>query len=98
MKPENKKTIHWPSFMWLIAGISTVGFSISQQNIYLGFQGGGFLCMSYSSIRLVPANLFTQDLTVKLKPTVNHRKIDGIIQCLGFFLLLSGIVGSKIYT
>ena len=94
--------IHWPSLFWFfVAAISALDL-INEISITAAFLTAGFICMGYSSIGLIPANLFTQIpanlFTQKvslLKTSVKQTKVqrtDVIIQGAGFTCLVIGLV------
>ncbi|KTF07104.1 conserved hypothetical protein, membrane, partial [marine sediment metagenome] len=59
-KDVKTSKIHWPSLFWFfVAAISALDL-INEISITAAFLTAGFICMGYSSIGLIPANLFTQ--------------------------------------
>jgi hypothetical protein len=94
----NKKEVHWPSlFLFLIAiasFISGIYQSIPSSVLF----GIAFGCMGYSSIRVLPSNFFTQKISFVTTPDKQHRKVDLIVQIIGFVLIVIGLVVRYIYT
>ena len=60
--------------------------------------GIGFICMGFSSLRLVPADLFNRKVSFTVPPKNEYRKLDVIIQTIGFVFMVSGLIVSRIYT
>ena len=93
---EKKKNLHWPSIFLFFVGIITIITFVFEQRISLFLQALGFGCLGYSSIRLVPRDLFTRKLSFStlIKEKNEARQLDIFIQIFGFLLLLTGLVFS----
>lgn len=91
---EKKRNIHWPSLFLFLVGLITIIAFVFEQKISLLLQALGFVCLGYSSIRLVPKDLFTQKLSFSTLAKENNdaRQLDIFIQIFGFLLLLTGLV------
>jgi hypothetical protein len=95
---DSKNGIHWPSIFWFSIAIYCIALGIIDSTLSNVVSGIGFCFMGYSSIRLIPANFFTQKLSLSVTPNEGYRKLDVIIQFLGFVFILSGLIVSQIYT
>lgn len=97
---EKMRNLHWPSLVLLLCGIITLITFVFEQKISLLLQALGFVCLGYSSIRLVPRDLFTQKLSFSMLVKVNNeaRQLDMFIQILGFLLLLTSLVFSFVFS
>ncbi|MGL1956809.1 MAG: hypothetical protein OCD00_05770 [Colwellia sp.] len=95
---ESKKGIHWPSLFWVCIGILNFTLGISESRPSYFFLGLGFFCMAYSSKSLVPADLFTKDISFKIEVKKSYGKAAGIIQFIGFVFMVLGLAVSLIYT
>jgi len=95
---ESKNGIHWPSFFWFCIALFSLVTGVIDSTPSNILSGIGFCCMGYSSIRLVPANLFTQKNIFSVPPRKDCRKLDVTIQFIGLFLIMSGLAVSQFYT
>jgi hypothetical protein len=94
----NKKEVHWPSWFWFLIAIASFISGIYQSIPSSILFGIAFGCMGYSSIRLLPSNFFTQNISFAATPEKQHRKVDLIVQIIGFVLIVIGLVVQYIYT
>lgn len=93
---DKKRNMHWPSCFWFFVAIVAVIAFINEQKASLLLQAISFTCLGYSSIRLVPGDLFTRKLSfLKLiEAKTKYRQSDVLIQSFGVFLLLISLVFS----
>ena len=91
---KNKRNLHWPSIILFLAGFITIFAFVFEPKISLLLQGLSFFCLGYSTIRLVPRDLFTQKLLFPtlIKGNNEARQLDIFIQIFGFLLLLTSLV------
>jgi hypothetical protein len=96
---EKKRNIHWPSIFWfLVSIISIIAFAYEQKTSLL-LQALGFICLGYSSIRLMPGDFFIRKLSLSkmIQAKTEYRQSEVLIQNLGFmFVLLSLVVNHVI--
>ena len=92
---KNKNT-HWLSYFWFFIAIVTVIAFINEQKASLLLQALSFSCLGYSSIRLVPGDLFARKIsfTTRIETKTEYRQSDILIQYFGVFLLLVSLVFS----
>ncbi len=93
---EKKRNIHWPSVFWFsVATITIVAFAYEQKASLL-LQALGFICLGYSSIRLMPGDFFTRKLSLSkiIQAKTEYRQSDVLIQNLGFIFVLISLVFS----
>ncbi|MGB1198028.1 MAG: hypothetical protein ACPG46_03210 [Thalassotalea sp.] len=95
---ESRNGIHWPSLFWFCIALFSIVTGVIDSTPSNILSGIGFCCMGYSSIRLVPANLFTQKDIFSVPTENDYRKLDVIIQFIGLFLIMSGLAVSYFYT
>ncbi len=91
---DKKRNRHWPSYFWFsVAIVAAIAF-IYEQKASLLLQAVSFSCLGYSSIRLVPADLFARKLSFStLMETKNkYRQSDILIQSFGILLLFISLV------
>ena len=94
----NKNEVHWPSLFWFLIAIASFISGVYQSIPSSILFGIAFGCMGYSSIRLLPSNFFTQKISFATPSEKQHRKVDLIVQTIGFVLLVIGLVAQYIYT
>jgi len=87
------KKIHWPSCFWFfMAALSAVDFA-SSVHLSALILVLGFLCMGYSSIRLVPADQFTKWFPFFTTGDIRgaYRRVDIVTQFVGLVLIVSSL-------
>ena len=94
----NKKQVHWPSLFWFIIAITSFISGIYQSILSSVLFGIAFGCMGYASIRFLPSNFFTQKVSFAAPAEKQHRKLDLIVQIIGFVFIVAGLVVQYIYT
>ena len=91
---DKNRKIHWPSCFWFSVAIVAVIAFLSEQKASLLLQAISFSCLGYSSIRLVPGDLFAQRLSFStlIETKTKYRQSDILIQSLGIVLLFISLV------
>lgn len=92
---KNRK-IHWLSCFWFFVAIVAVIAFLNEKKASLLLQALSFSCLGYSSIRLVPGDLFARKIsfTARIETKTEYRQSDILIQSFGVFLLLVSLVFS----
>lgn len=92
---KNRK-IHWLSYFWFFVAIVAVITFINEQKVSLLLQALSFSFLGYSSIRLVPGDLFARKISfrTRIETKTEYRQSDILIQYFGIFLLLVSLVFS----
>lgn len=91
---ESRKNVHWPSCFWFfLTTLSAVEFAMSISLPSL-IRVVGFACMGYSSIRLVPGDLFTRKFPFfqREEARVEYRQIDMMTQFAGLALMATSLL------
>ena len=70
--------IHWPSFFWFSVAIVAVIVFFNEQKASLLLQAISLSCLGYSSIRLVPGDLFARKLSFStlIETKTKYRRSD----------------------
>jgi hypothetical protein len=95
---QKKRNIPWPSlFLFMVAIVTMIAF-VYEQRFSLLLQALGFICLGYSSIRLMPGDFFSRKLSlpIVMPATAEYRQSDVLIQNLGIFLVFSSLAISFI--
>jgi hypothetical protein len=95
---EKQRLIHWPSIFWFVLAIAAMMAFFNVQKLTLLLQTAGFICLGYSSIRLMPADFFSRKLSFStlLQVKADYRSIDVFIQGVGLLLILLSLVLSGV--
>lgn len=91
---DKNRKIHWPSsFLFSVTIIAVIAF-LSEQKASLLLQTISFSCLGYSSIRLMPDDLFARKLSFStlIETKTKYRQSNILIQSFGITLLFISLV------
>ncbi len=89
-----QRSIHWPSIFWFVLAFAAILSFFATKQFTLLLQAAGFICLGYSSIRLMAGDFFSRKLSFSslFQASNDYRATDVLIQGLGLLLILSSLV------
>lgn len=90
---DNHGSIHWPSIFWFVLALTAIMAFFNAPKLTWLLQAAGFICLGYSSIRLMPGDFFSRKLSFSrlFQAKTGYRATDVSIQGFGLLLILSSL-------